>query len=122
MATITAQLILDENNYTDGDITLTNLEYLIDNAINYVNLQTGLSISNLSGTAESKTVTVTSNESTVIKSLTVLMVRAYKDRGPNMGLSGLSVATLTSDPQYSLFIKIVDDGIKRLCGQNFDRV
>ena len=122
MATITAQLILDENNYTDDDITLTNLEYLIDNAINYVNLQTGLSISNLSGTAESKTVTVTSNESTVIKSLAVLMIRAYKDRGPQVGIQGLSVSTVIADPQYSLFMKVVDDGIKRLCGQSFDRV
>jgi len=51
MTTITniAQRILDENNYTIEDVTITNLEYLIQNAIDYVNLRAGTSIADLTG-------------------------------------------------------------------------
>lgn len=52
-----AQRVLDENNYTIGDITLTNLEYLIDNAIDHVNSEAGTSIADLAGSATAKTIT-----------------------------------------------------------------
>lgn len=119
MATITAQNILDENNYPDMSKTI--VEYLIDNVINYLNLETGLSISNMTGDAESKSVTVTSGQSAIIKPLAALMIRAYKDRGPNASVGGLSVVTVLADPQYTLFKEITNKGINRLRGRSFVR-
>lgn len=121
MATVTAQRVLDENNYTVSDISLTNLEYLIDNVIDYINLETGLSISNLSGTAGSKSVTVTSGQSPIIKLLSALMIRAYKDRGPQSSIAGFSVVAVLADPQYQLFKELTDKGINRLRGHSFVR-
>ena len=51
MVTVTtiAQRLLDENNYTPGDhISTTNFEYLIDNAIDYINAEAGTSIADFS--------------------------------------------------------------------------
>jgi len=122
MATITAQQILDETGYTAANhISLTNLEYLIDNAINYINSEAGLSISNLSGAAGSKTVTVTNAQAPIIKMLSKLFIRAYVDMGPNVAVGGLAVSTLTSDPQYALFLPLITQGINRLRGRSFER-
>ena len=119
MTSITAQQILDENNYTVSDISKTHLEYLIDNAINYVNLETGNSMSNMSGPAESKTVSVTSNQAAVVKPLIALLLRAYLDRGPNVAVGGLTVTTLLGDPQFALFKDMVDKGMNQLRGRSF---
>lgn len=119
LATITAQQVLDENNYTTP--TTTIVEYLIDNAIDYINLEAGLSINNMSGdTPGSKTVTVTSTQAPIIKMLSTLMIRAYKDRS-SVGIGGLSVTAVISDPQYDLFTKVVERGIMRLRARSFLR-
>lgn len=119
MVSITAQNILDENNYTVSDISKVNLERLIDNATRYVNLHADRSIATMAGTAESKTVSMTDEESAVVKPVIILLIRAYKDRGPNTAISGLSVSQIISDPQYSLFKDAVDKGVERL--KNVDR-
>ena len=111
MATVTAQNILDENNYTDVDITLTKIEALIDNAINYTNLKTGLTISNMEGSSGSKTVTVTNRQAPVIKAIASLYVRACVDHGPNASVDGLTVSTVSSDPQIDLLKEIGQHGI-----------
>ncbi len=117
MVTITAQNILDENNYTISDISLVNTELLCNNAINYINLRTGLSISNMSG----QTVSVANNQAPIIVMLTGLMIRAYKDRGPSTGIGGMSISTLISDPQYQLFKDLIDKGIDSLKSMSFQR-
>lgn len=123
MVSITAQQILDENNYSQSDTkTKTNVEYLIDNTINYINLLAGTSISNMTGTAPNKTVTVSSNQSAVIKPLVTLMLKAYFDRGPNVAVANVSVATMLQDPQYALFKFLLNRGIERLRGRSFERV
>ena len=114
-----AQQILDENNYTEADISKTNLEYLIDNAIDYINLVAGTSIADLSGTAGSKSLTATENEIVAIKLLTVLLLRAYKDRGPNASVAGLNVSAVINDPQYTLFKELFDLAVARLRGKYF---
>lgn len=105
-----AQRILDENNYTVSDISIANLEYLIDNAADYINLMAGTAIADIAG----GTLTGTENEIIVVKSLSTLMLRAYLDRGPNTAVSSLSVTSVLADPQYALFTKIVDAGIAKL--------
>lgn len=121
MATVTniATRILDENNYTEP--SKTNLEYIIDNAIDYINMEAGTSIADLSGTAESKSLVGTESEIVVVKSLSVLMLRAYHDRGPQVSAGGLAVQAVIVDPQYKLFSKMVATGIKRLAGRSFER-
>lgn len=112
MTTFTAQSILDENNYTVADISLVNLAALIDNAINYVNLRAGLSMSPTAGGVA----TLTGNQSVVVKLLSTLMLRAYLDRGPNTGLGGMSVNSIITDPQYALYSAMIEAGILALIG------
>jgi len=108
---VTAQIILDENNYTVTDISLINLEGVIDNSIGYLNLRTGLSMSALTGSAGSKTVSLTSAQAVLVKILSTLMVKAYIDRGPNASVGGLSVTSVISDPQYNLYMKLIEGAL-----------
>lgn len=117
MTTITdvAARIKTENNYTDpADATV---EYLIDNAVDFINMEAGTTIAHVS----SNDLTASDSELVVVKSLSVLMLRAYKDRGPDTAVAGLSVSTVLADPQYDLFTKLVFRGINRLRGRSFER-
>ena len=109
-----AQRVLDENNYTTSDISKTKLEYLIDNSIHYINLQAGTTIADLDGSAESKSLTATDSEIFVVKSLSSLILRAYKDKGPQVSIGGLNVASITTDPHYRLFMKLINKAITSL--------
>jgi len=120
MVTITAAQMHSETDYDTDDISVTNLEYLIDNAIDYVNLHAGQSIADMAG-GPPKSVTVSENQATVLKPLIVLMMRAYVDKGPNVGTGGLSVSTVISDPQFKLQIMLWKSSLKRLCGSSFQR-
>jgi len=120
MVTITAAQMHSETGYSISDITVTNLEYLIDNAIDYVNAECGTSISSMAG-GPPKTVTVTAGQSAALKPLIVLMMRAYKDRGPTVGVPGLNVTEVISDPQYKLHIMLWKSSLKRLRGRSFER-
>lgn len=112
---VTAQNILDENNWTAADdITLTKTERLMDNAINYINLEANTNIPPTAGTAESKTVTLTRSESAAMKTLTALLIRAHLDKGPNIGVGSISVSGVISDPHYTLYADIVQKSISRL--------
>lgn len=122
MVAITAQQILDENNYDEAQISKTNLEYLIDNCINWVNLVAGQSMSNMSGTAGSKTVTVTSNQSAVLKFLIPLIVKAYLDRGPNASVATVSVGVIAVDPQTGQFRPMYKLALQMLRRRSFERV
>ena len=127
MATITAQILLDQNNWATTDIhatsatALTRVEYLIDDAIDYINSQAGTSISNMSGAAGSKTLTVTAAQAPIIKQLAALLVRAYLDKGPNVSVGGLGVSAIVGDPQYKVAMMMVKTGIRRLRGASFVR-
>lgn len=122
MVAITAQQILDENNYTESQITKTNLEYLIDNTINWVNLMAGTSIDNMTGTAESKTVTVTSNQAAVLKFLIPLVLRAYLDRGPSASVGNTSISIVAVDPQTGQLRPMYKMALQMLRGRSFERV
>ena len=112
---VTAALVLAENNYVvDVDISAVNLEYLIDNAVNYINMQANTSMAALGGAGGSKTQDYDRNEATILKSLTTLMIKAYKDRSPNVSIGGISAATVLNDPQYAVHADIIKTGIQRL--------
>ena len=119
--TTIAQRIIDENNYAaPGDITLTNMEYLIKNACDYINLQAGTTIT-FTPAAGVATLTATDAQIPVIKLLSALYLRAYKDRGPNASIGSISVSSIRGDPQFTIFWKQVEDGISRLRGRSFER-
>lgn len=112
-----AQRILDENGYDITDfpgLTLTILEYKIDDAIDYVNLQAGLTISDLSGTAESKSITGTDGQILAVKWLTNLLLKAYKEKGTQISVANLNVAYVLADPDYKTSLMIFEKTIERL--------
>jgi hypothetical protein len=84
--TITAVTVLSQNGYTvysagppiTGDFTAVDTEYCIDDAINQVNLLTEKNIPSLSGTAGSKSVTLSRLESAPVKLLITIMLREAK--------------------------------------------
>ena len=121
MPNITAAQILAENDW-DGKISPTNMEYLIDNIINYVNLVAGLSIGNLAGAPGAKTVAVTSGQDPVLKSGIALAGRAYLDKGPNTSAGGVSVIEIVGDPHYKVMSFLFKTGVMRLRGRGFERV
>ena len=100
---VTAQNLLDENNYTTSNISLVNMEKLIDNAVNYVNLNAGTSIAAMAGVAGAKTLTCTRSEADTVKIFAALLQRVYLKTGStNVGIGGLSVNTVTNDSSYSI--------------------
>jgi hypothetical protein len=112
-----AQRILDENGYVLTDfpnLTKTILEYKINDAIDWINMQAGLTIADLAGTAESKSITGTDGQILVVKWLTNLMLKAYKEKGEQAGISSLSVGYVVSDPDYKISMMIIEKAIERL--------
>lgn len=112
-----AQTILDENGYPLSgfkNLTLTILENKIDDYITYINAETGLSIVALTGSAESKTLTYTAPQNVAVKQLTNLGLRAYKEKGEQVGIASLSVTYLQSDPDFKLSMKMLERMIQRL--------
>ena len=114
VVTITPALMKSRTGYT---MDVTVLGYLIDDAIRYVNQEAGTNCAVLAA----GTTTVSDNESTAIIPLITLLMRAYHDKGSS-AISAISMTSMTSDPQYSLHMKLVNKGIDRLRGRNFERV
>lgn len=116
-----AQRILDENGYTiTGStpdlpgLTLTILEYKIDDAIDYVNLKAGTIIANLSGTVGAKSFTYNAGENVPVKQLVNLMLKAYKEKGEQVNMANLSASYLAADPDYAVSKKLLDESLVEL--------
>ena len=90
------------------------LERLIDNAANYLNAQANLNINVMTGTAGSKTVVLPRSQETALKTVAALLLRGYLDRGPNVGLGGLSVTSIINDPQYQFYVETLKTELSRL--------
>ena len=91
MVTITATEFVAMIN--DRDITATNAEYLLDQAINELNTF-GADLSNMSGTAASKTWSGESKEKGAIVHLARAMYDYLYKRGETVSISSLSVAAI----------------------------
>jgi hypothetical protein len=112
-----AQRILDENGYSLTDftgLTLTILEYKIDDAIDYVNAEAGTTIAALTGTAETKSFVYTAPENLAVKGLVNLMLKAYKEKGQQVGIQSMSLSYLESNPDFALSMQVLKDMIERL--------
>jgi hypothetical protein len=115
MTTITniAQRILDENNYTTSDCSLVNTEYLVKKAVEHVNLKIGSTIS-FTPSGGTQSLTATDAQLTCIQNLSGLLLRAYLDKGPNTGIAGVNISSITTDPHYSLTLRLIEDQIAEL--------
>ena len=103
-------------------LTIAVTEGLIDRAIDYINIEAGTSIADLSGAAESKSLVAIADEVGVVKNLTQLLMSAFVDKGANVGLASLNVTTVVQDPQYIMMNRMIQKGIERLRGRSFERV
>lgn len=118
IADIGAQL-KTENNYTEPDDDV--VEYLVDNAIDIVNLLTGTSIADLTGAASSKTLNGTEGEVALVKLLSGLMLRGYHEKGGGT-VTDISVNEMATDPHYKVFMSMLRLGLPYLRGRGFERV
>jgi len=116
VVTTIAQRILDENNYTVSDISLTNTEYLIKNAVDYINAETGTSIT-FTPSAGTASLSASDTEIVTVKFITRQEIQDYKSKGPNATLSGMSVVSILDSP---LVAKMVDRMLNRLRVRSFD--
>jgi len=78
MVTISASVALAQNGYTTDDVEDIACEYIIDAAIDHVNLMADTSIAALAGVAGAKTGAVTRNQNAALQPLITLMLRDYK--------------------------------------------
>lgn len=122
MVAVTADLVRNSNNYDIGAISDTDLEYLIDECIRWVNLMAGQSMSTMTGVAGAKTVTLTDNQYAVLGMLIPLRVKARLERGAGGGVGSLSMGAVTSDPETGQLKPMVRMALQMLRGRSFERV
>jgi hypothetical protein len=116
------QRILDQNNWTTSEITVVEMEYIIDNAIDYINLDCGTSIADLTGSAGAKSLVGTEDENITVQILSSLLSRAFLDKGPSTNLGPMGVAQIITDPHYSLYTKLLNRSLNKLRGRYFETV
>jgi len=116
---ITVNATLFQNQMNDSDITATLAEINMDQAINLLNVF-GAGISNLSGTAGSKSGSYTSAEVGAIMVMArEVYAKLYKNAdGSNVQVSGIGV-TYSNDGQLLNFAKQLANQLK---GRSFSRV
>lgn len=126
MVDITGTQILAQTDYVDTDIHATDgikrVEYMIEDAMDYVNLHAGTSIGPMTGVTPNKTVTVTGAQSAVLKPLIHLMIKAYMEKGPSANVGDVNITILLNDPRWALYKPMIKQGINRLMGRSFERV
>src|SRR3972149_6455936 len=97
MPIYTAAIALSPNGYTEVDITTADAELIIDKAINEINLLADISIPAMTGTAGSKTVYLSRDQSAAVEILVTLMLReAKKTQLSNSSSTGSSSGTSNS--------------------------
>lgn len=116
--TVSAQNIVDEMGDTVGTpaaLTLVNVESLIDNAVSYINSQTGIGMAYMAGSAGSKTCTCSKTQADILKALAKIYTRGLKKTGSVSGSIGsFSFNSSASDPNQKVLEDIVKAGLPRL--------
>lgn len=130
MVSLTAARLLSRNFYSSTDFdpdsdetqSYTNVEYLIDDLIDWINTECGVSISSMSGTAGSKTVTLTAAQNAVASMILPILLRDTKYRiTESSGLGPVSVSESVGGMDSAtkqLFYK----ALKRIRGHSFVEV
>ena len=115
MVSVSASDFKNVMHITDSD---TNMEYVLDMAINTLNLFGAEAIDNMSGDAGSKTVTLTSKQQGgVFLAAQIIYEQMFKDRG-NVGIGGVTVTTadLLANP---VVMSTIEKIAKKLSTVNF---
>ena len=121
MTVITGALIQSE---FDTTVSATDLEVIIDSAIDNVNSDAGTSIGYMTGTAGSKTVTVTGNQAAAIKSMVALKLASRAIAGgasSSFGLGGLSQSQNVNSSPLNVNVEQYNRAIRVLVGRSFRR-
>lgn len=109
MADYTASTALSANNFTPADVTLADTERIIDAALRWLGNETGRGITQMTGTAGSKTVTVDDELDAAFFPLLAMMLReAKKTALTNSSSTGSSTSTSKSVSVNS--ISVSDSG------------
>ena len=130
MVEITAAKVLGRFHYkttdfdpdgTDEDTSYTNVEYIIDDVIDFVNLEAGTSISSMTGTSPNKTVTVTNDQNAVIKMLLPIVLRdTLVSYSKSSSLGPASISESVSQQSVD-FLELFQQALNRLRGVSFQR-
>jgi hypothetical protein len=115
MATVsyTTFTTLYDVNTAASDFSATEIEAIIDHAINLLNLK-GMdhyTISNMSGTAGSKSVSLQSHQSGAVMFVAWLIYKGRKPESSSIGSLSYSPSTVLTDP---VAMQTVDDYVKSL--------
>jgi hypothetical protein len=138
--TINATNTLAENGYTTSDFTAATTEFIIDTAIDLLNLLAEQSIAAMAGSSGTKTVITTRDQAAVLKMLISVTLRENKktalssssstsgssSAGKSVGIgslsmsesssvsSAISAAATINNPQNSAFAKLFLDSCAAL--------
>jgi len=111
MASVTAQNFIDVMNITDST---TNMEYVIDLAIDTLNLYGAEAITNMTGLAGSKTVTLTSKQRGGVFHLARTIYHEFFQTRETAGLGPMSVSSveLLANPTIMLAVEKIAKRLK----------
>jgi len=98
----------------------TNVEYIIDDVIDFINAEAGTSILPLAGAAGTKTVTVTTAQNAAIKLVLPVMLKETKYKISTSSSLGATSASESIGSQDPIFQKMFWAAINRLRGSSFD--
>jgi len=93
-----------------GDLSAAQAEDILDMAINQINLFANVSVSNMSGTAGSKTVTLTRSQWAAV----YLVARVLYESGFK-GVDGASTGGVTDSPSDPMSNRAVMDMVQQAC-------
>jgi len=111
MVSITADIFQAIFNLSDADISNTNMEYLIDYAVNRLDTY-GADLPNMTGAAGSKTLSVESREAGAIQKATrLLYYESYKEQETT------ALGPMSTSPPNILVNPTVEAEIKELARQ-----
>jgi len=127
---ITAAKVLGRYNYETTDFdpdedettSLTNVEYIIDDVIDFINAEAGTSMSNMAGVAGSKTVTVTGAQNAAIKMVLPVVLKETKYKTSVSSVLGPASMSESVGSQDRIFRDMFWRAISRLRGRSFLRV
>ena len=116
MTTYTTALLQTINNYAGLDDTA--LEPLMDGCISHINAETGAGLPhfrddgvNIAGELQ---VNITDAQEPAFLAGAALMLRAYNEKGPNLGTPGPAVTAIISDPHFTVWSQVFQAALMRL--------
>lgn len=123
MVDYTAANLQTANNY--AGLNNTTIELFMDGMISHINTETGASLAHfrddIVNAAGSKVVSITEAQEAAFLSGAALMLRAYKEQGPNVNVQALNVTAIISDPHFRVFSMLFRQSVNRLRGRSFVR-